>query len=49
MLKAAGKPAEAIKAYESSLAIRQKLAYANPTVTQLQSGLALGYDNSASY
>ena len=33
-------PAEALKAFESALAIRQKLADANPTVTQFQSDLA---------
>jgi len=30
-MKEIGKPAEALKAYQSSLAIRQKLADANPT------------------
>jgi serine/threonine-protein kinase len=40
-----GKPAEAIQEYHKALAIRQKLADANPTVTEFQSDLAQSHNN----
>ena len=45
LLSDTGKPAEALKAYEAALAIRQKLADANPTVTGFQSDLADSHNN----
>src|SRR5262249_53213382 len=42
---ATGKPAEALQAHRKALAIRQKLADANPTVTDFQYRLADSYDS----
>jgi serine/threonine protein kinase/tetratricopeptide (TPR) repeat protein len=47
-LRDSGKPAEALKAFEAALAIRQKLADANPTVIQFQSELAESHDTIGS-
>ena len=40
-----GKPAEALASYEAALAIRQKLADANPAVTEFQAHLAMSHTN----
>ena len=40
-----GKPAEALKSLESALAIQQRLADENPTVTLFQGELAVTHDN----
>jgi tetratricopeptide (TPR) repeat protein len=40
-----GKPEEALVSYRQALAIRQKLADANPAVTQFQSGLAASHNS----
>ena len=45
LLSETGKPAEALKSNEAALAIRQKLADANPTVTEFQSDLARSHNN----
>ena len=45
LLSQTGKPAEALVAYEKALAIRQKLADANPAVTEFQSDLAWSHNN----
>jgi tetratricopeptide (TPR) repeat protein len=45
LLRETGKPAEALRAFEAARAIRQRLADANPTVTQFQRGLALSHDS----
>ena len=47
LLANTGKPAEAMKAYESALAIRQKLANSNPTVAEFQKHLAGCHSNIA--
>jgi tetratricopeptide (TPR) repeat protein len=39
------RPAEALQSYQKSLAIHQKLAYANPTVDKFQSELAVIHDH----
>ena len=44
-LQATGKPAEALNAFLSALAIRQKLADANPTVAEFQSALAASHNS----
>jgi serine/threonine-protein kinase len=45
VLSETGKPAEAMQEYQKALAIRQKLADANPAVTDFQSDLAASYNN----
>jgi tetratricopeptide (TPR) repeat protein len=45
LLHETGKPAEALKAYESARAIRRRLADANPTVTEFQRDLARSHNN----
>jgi serine/threonine protein kinase len=47
LLSDTGKPAEALAAYEKARDIRQKLAEANPAVTQFQYDLARSYNNIA--
>ena len=43
VLRATGKPAEAMNTYETALAIRQQLADANPTVVLYLSALAASH------
>jgi tetratricopeptide (TPR) repeat protein/tRNA A-37 threonylcarbamoyl transferase component Bud32 len=45
LLEESGKPAEALTAHRRALAIRQKLADANPSVTQFQAELAGAHNN----
>ena len=40
-----GKPSEALTSYEAALAIRRKLADANPTVTTFPSEMAWSYND----
>jgi serine/threonine-protein kinase len=44
LLMGTGKMAEALEAYQKALAIQQKLADANPAVTEFQRGLATNYN-----
>jgi tetratricopeptide (TPR) repeat protein len=45
LLVESGKPAEGLRAFQEALAIQQKLADANPTVTGYDSDLALTHNN----
>jgi serine/threonine protein kinase/tetratricopeptide (TPR) repeat protein len=47
LLQQTGKEAEALQAYQKALAIKQKLADANPAVTEFQSDLAKSHFNIA--
>ena len=47
LLRDTGKPAEAMKSYESAQAIRRKLADANPSVIEFQSRLGHSHSNIA--
>ncbi len=40
LLRASGKPTEAMMSYEAALAIHQKLADSNPNISEFQNGLA---------
>jgi tetratricopeptide (TPR) repeat protein len=44
-----GKPAEALSAYRNALAIRQKLAEANPEVASYQNDLSSSYNNMGAH
>ena len=48
VLSETGDPIGARAAYEKSLAIREKLAHSNPTVTSFQDELANGHNNLGS-